>query len=155
MSASLIKKIKELFGNRVNYRPYNIRSTEIMYGTPPTPILGLAYVFARHNRPQTKLIMGFTGTGPFVSNNNSSGIIEIGIMTGSASCAGIEVMDLTGIPFPIIVTDKDSGGTSTVVASACRRTDTPEWRRDKLPGISIFTFSTPRLLISDGLRLAA
>jgi len=62
-------------------------------------------------------------------------------------------MDFTGIPFPIAVTDLDSAGTSTVIASACRLIGTPEWRRSRLPGIKIYTFGTPMLKISDGLRM--
>ena len=148
-----IGKIKDVFGDKVNYKPYDLRDTVIMYGVPPVPIKGLEYVYAQHMQPRTKLVMSLTGDGVFVGNQNQAGIIEIDIMTGSVSCAGIEVMELTGIPFPMAITDKSTAGTSTVLASACRRVGTPEWRREAFPGISVFTFATPRLLISDGLRM--
>jgi hypothetical protein len=99
--------------------------------------------------------MCLTGKGIFIPNINSSGIIEIGIMNGSASCAGIELLELTGIPFPLAATDGDTGGTGTILASACRRVGTPEWRREALPSIDIHTFHTPQLIINNGLRLLA
>jgi hypothetical protein len=151
----LIKKYNDLFGSNINYRPYNIKNTQFLYGAPPVPITGLQYVFAKHDYAQTKLVKCLTGKGIFVSNQSKSGLIELALMQGSPTCAGIQIVDFTGIPFPILITDLDSGGTSTVIASACRRVDTPEWRREAMPGLSIFTFATPRLLISDGLRLAA
>lgn len=120
---------------------------------PPVPFIGLQYVYVQHNSPQTRLFMGLSGHGVFVENKNSSGIIEIGLLSGSVSIAGIQVLELTGIPFPIAITDLDSGGTSTVVASACRRVSTPVWRRQAMPGIEVITLATPQLIISEGLRL--
>lgn len=154
MSADLIKSINEFFGDRLNYKPYNIRTTDILYGTPPVPIKGWQYLAAKHDAPQTRLVKSLTSGGVFVSNQCSAGTIEIGLLANSVSVAAIQVIELLGIPFPILVNDKDAI-LSTVVASACRRVDTPEWRRESTPGINVFTFATPRLLISDGLRLPA
>ena len=150
---ALIKEISKHFGDFPVYKAHNLREVTFLYGTPPVRIVGLQYVLARHNYQQTIPKQCLTGKGVFLANKNNSGIIELGIMTGSASCAGIQVMDFTEIPFPISVSDGTSGGTSTVVASACRRIGTPEWRREKEPGLTIFTFYATRLLISDGLRL--
>lgn len=133
--------------------PYSIAKIDIFYGAPPVPVVGLHYIFARHNVPQTRLIMSLNSSGVFAGNNNKSGIIEMGIMNGSLTCAGFQLMDTTGIPFPIIAVDRTSGGSSQVVASACRRVNTPEWRRAALPGIDIYTFETPRLYMFDGLRI--
>lgn len=151
--AGLVAKVKNAFSEEPNFRPYDIRRTVITYGIPPIPLRGIQYVFARHNVQQNKLIMGLSGQGVFVSNQNQSGIIEFGILNGSVACAEIELMELTGIPMPIVLTDLDTDGTSTVLASGCRRTGSPEWRRELLPGIDVYTFETPLLLISDGLRL--
>lgn len=151
--SELTKQIQEMFSDEPNFRPYNIKNNIILYGAPPVPFKGINYLYSRYNNPQTKLVMCLKGTGIFVSNRDQSGIIEVGILDGSVSCAGIQVMESTGIPFPIAVIDTDSGGLSSIAASACRRVGTPEWRRDKVVGIKTFTFETPRLFISDGLRL--
>jgi hypothetical protein len=99
--------------------------------------------------------MGLGGNGVFVGNQNKSGIIEIAVLSGTITVGGLQVMELTGIPFPIIATDKATGGTSGFVASACRRVSTPEWRRAKFPNFEIFTYATPSLIISEGIRLTA
>jgi len=137
----------------IAYLPHSISDIKIIYGVPPVPIIGLNYIWAKHNVPQVKLFKCLTSSGVFGSNLNTSGIIEIGILDGSLSCGGIQIMGLTGIPFPIIVTDLNSGGTSTVVATACRQAGTPEWRKEAFVGVQIFTFETPRLLISQGIKL--
>lgn len=153
MSSDIIKNIKNAFSDRPFYKPYNIKNTSIMYGIPPVPIRGLQYIFAQHTNPRTALIMGLTGSGVFVGNKNQSGIIEIGILEGTVSGGGIQLLELTGIPFPIMVTDTTSGGTSTVIATACRLVGTPQWRRDRLPDIKPYTFAVENLAISDGVRL--
>jgi len=150
---SLVSLIKEAFSDQPNLRAYDIGEVKILYGVPPVKIVGLEYIFAKHDAPQTRHIKCLTGGGPFVGNVSSAGIIELGILTGSASCAGIQVMEMTGIPFPISVADLGTGGTSFVAASACRRVDTPEWRREAISGLTIFTFKAARLAMSDGLRL--
>lgn len=149
----LIKSINKVVGGNVNYLPYDISQIVITYGVPPIPIRGLEYVWAKHNNPQKKLVMSLNGKGVFVSNNNTSGIIEIALLGESVSCAGIQAMGLTGIPFPIAISDMTTGATSSVLASACQLVETPEWRREKMPSLNIFTFATPKLIISNGLRL--
>ena len=154
MSVSgLVSAIKDVFGAEPNYRPYSIKSTEILIGLPPFPVIGLQYVFARHNATQKRLIMGLSGQGVHVANRNQSGVIELGILQGSVTGAGIQVIELTGIPYPIAMVDTDTGGTSSVLAVDCQRVGTPEWRREALPGIDVYTFDTPALILSDGLRL--
>jgi hypothetical protein len=152
--ADLIKKINDLVGN-VDYLPYNMSEVQVMFGAPPIPIKGLAYVLADHLQQQTRLIMGLSGTGVFVSNRNKSGIIEFGLLDGVMSNAAIQVLNLTGIPFPIAITDNTTGGTSTVLGAKCRLIKTPAWRRDRLPRVNIFTFYTDFLAISHGVRLSA
>lgn len=151
--SDLVKGIAGITGDRPHYRPYSINRTAIMVGVPPVPIRGLHRITARHNASQNIPFPSLTGGGAIVSNQNTSGIIEIQIMAGTVSCAGIDVLELTGIAYPIVATDKDTGGTSTIAALACRRIGTPEWRRAESPGVSIFTFWTSDLTISEGLRL--
>ncbi len=150
---SLISQIKDVFKDEPDLKVYDIGGIKILYGVPPVKVVGLQYIFARHDAPRTQLFKCLTGGGTFVSNLSSAAIIEIGVLTGSATCAGIEVMEMTGIPWPIAVTDLGTGGSSSVLASACRRTDTPEWRRGAVSGLSVFTFACARTIISDGLRV--
>jgi hypothetical protein len=137
------------------YTPYRITDNKITYGIPPIQICGLDHISARHNFPQTGLFMSLTGAGVFASNRNQSGIIEIGLLDGSISCGGIEAMALTGIPFPIAIVDVSSAGTSGVLATACRQVETPEWRREATAGVAVYTFKTPRLIMSHGFHLPA
>lgn len=150
---SIIDRINAVSGDDINYVPYNFKDMLVSVGTPPVPIRGLHYILSRHDRPQTKYVPSLAGPGPFVANQNMSGTIELGIMSGTVSGAAIQVIDTLGIPFPISIVDAKSGGTSAVVASACRRVGTPEWRRGAVLGIDTYTFRTARLLLSDGIRL--
>jgi hypothetical protein len=140
-------------GGEIPYKPYDFSNVSVLVGTPPLRITGLQYIFSRHTAPQTGLVMSLTGGGAFVSNYNQSGIIELGILRGTVSGAAIQMIDLAGIPYPIAITDEASGGTSTVLASGCRRVGTPEWRRSATTGIDVYTFESPRLALSDGLLL--
>lgn len=155
MTAALIKAVKGLMGDKVDYMPHSLANAVVLYGVPPVPVRGLDYVFARYKHPQNRLVMSLNGKGVYVSNNNKSAIIEFGILNGTVTGAGVQIAELVGIPFPIILTDKTSGGTSTCIALSCRRVGTPEWRREKLPGVDIYTFETDRLLMSTGVRLPA
>jgi hypothetical protein len=139
--------------DQLAYLPYSINDVAVAFGAPPAPIVSLDYVFARHNAPQNKMFSSLTGSGVFVVNANQSGIVEFGIMNGSISAGVIEVAQTLGIPFPITITDLSSGGTSSVLATACREVETPEWRREAFPGVRVYTFETPRLLIFHGIRL--
>ena len=153
MTIELIKKVNALLGEEVDYLPWNIRDVEIFYGTPPVPVHGLEYVFARHNRAQTKRVGSLTGKGCYVNNINKSGIIEFATLRGTVTGGGVEIAEATGIAFPMNIVDKSSGGTSQVAALSCRRVGTPEWRRDEFPGLAIFTFECDNLVISEGVRL--
>lgn len=137
----------------INYYPWNIKDTVILYGDPLTYLRDIEYIICKHNHPQTKLFPSLAGGGVFVSNRNQTGTIEIGVANFSISVGRIEMASLTGIAFPINSQDMKSGGTSSVVATACRQTDTPEWRRAALPEIKIYTFETPRLVITQGIHL--
>jgi hypothetical protein len=149
---SLIKTINQSSRKRPRFIPHNIKEVEVFYGLPPVRVEGLQYVSGRHNNPQTRRIPSLTGHGAFVSNLDKSGIIEIGVLDGSSTCASIQVTDALGIPFPIAVTDLNTAGTSTLAGSACRLVGTPEWRRGLFPGSKIYTFEVDALMISDGLR---
>jgi len=151
----LIAQVKALLSNEVDYIPHDIRDVLVLYGLPPVPVYGLEYVFARHNEPQTRLVMSLTGKGVFVPNQNKSGVIEFAVLNGTVTGAGIQIVEMLGMPFPMVITDKSSGGLSTVVALSARLIGTPEWRREALPGLDIYTFACDDLFISTGLRLSA
>jgi hypothetical protein len=139
--------------NRINYRAYDLTDTKVVIGSiPPVPIHGLSYVVAYHHRPQVRRFSSMTGKSVYAGNLNSSGIIEIGLQSDCISVAMIQILELTGLPFPCVVTDIGTSGFSTVVASEMREVGTPEWRRAALPSLSIHTFDCGRLLINNGPR---
>jgi hypothetical protein len=59
---------------------------------------------------------------------------------------------LVGIPFPIVVYDTQSIGTSWVAAGAATRVDTPEWRKELTIGMQVYTFKTQHLFMSTGIK---
>jgi len=155
MSAALAKIIGAFTGDIIAYLPYDINDTKIFYGVPPVKMGGFDFVSARHTNPQSQLVMSLGGGGVFVENINKAGVIEIGLLNGALSAAAIQIMELTGIPTPITITDLSSKGTSTVFGAACKLIGTPEWRRDLQPSLTIYTFECPNLLVSQGVRLPA
>jgi hypothetical protein len=152
MSTNLIKEINRLVG-RVNYAPYNLKDTMVMVGTPQVPMIGLQYCWARYTAPRRRRIQCFTCKGVFVANLNTAGVMEIAILSGTVSNGHIQAAQLTGIPFPIVMVDGKSGGTSSAIGTACQLVATPEWRRAAFPGVTVYTFETTRLVISHGIRL--
>ena len=153
MSKDLVDKINNRLGGGLDYMPYDISKVNVSIGTPPNAVTGLDYVVAAHFNTQNTMVMSLTGKGIFLGNNNMSGFIEFGLLGESVSGGLIQLTEVTGIPFPIFVTDRTTGGTSFVDGTACRQVATPEWRRELSPSTNIFTFSTPRLVISNGVRL--
>jgi hypothetical protein len=152
LASTLIQIISGVLGDII-YTPHSMANVEVRIGVPPLPLKGLGYVFAYHNNPQSKMIMSLNGKGVFVGNRNKSGVVELGIMDATISTAELQILEMTGIPFPIVITDTSTAGTSTVVGSACRRVGTPQWRREASPSLQIYTLATPRLLVSGGIRL--
>ncbi len=155
MSSAIAKLLGAFSGAKIDYVPYSMDDVVIMYGIPPFKVGSVDYVFAQHANAEARLVMGLNAEGVFVNNKNKSGIIEFGLLNGSLSGGAIQVANMTGIPFPVAITDKSSKGTSTVLGSACRMIATPGWRRALFPGLTIYTLHTPRLLISQGVRLPA
>lgn len=151
MSVALIKAIEERVG-QLHYAPYNIEDILVSIGLPPVPIVGLHYIIARYNRDRSRLRNDLRGGGVFVNNLNSSGVVEIGLLSESASAATIVTYARAGVAFPIASTDTQTLGTSSIAATECKLIRTPEWRRDRTVGVTVFTFETPRLLVNHGLR---
>jgi hypothetical protein len=150
--SDLLNRINTLLGRRVVYIPYNLSKVDLLVGSPPLPIHGVQYIVASHSNPQTRRIMSLTGKGRFVGNLNQSGIIEFALQSTTVSTGILEVLNLTGVPFPISVIDRTTNGSSAVFASQCRRVGTPEWRRAAAPDLEIFTFSTIKLIRLEGVR---
>jgi hypothetical protein len=149
---TLINKINNLLGDRPHYVAYDMSEVQVMVGLPPLVLKGIQYVTAVHRAPQNKLVMGLGGSGTHVGNFNQSGIIEIGMMATTAHTASIDVLDLTGIPFPITIIDKTTTATAAVYGAKCRRVGTPEWRRTLAPELEIYTFNSDRLAMTGGIR---
>lgn len=135
------------------YRPYSPNDIVISAGLPPVLVSGWDYVFAHYNKPQTKRFGNLGGRGRFVNNIDKSGIIEIGILQGAIAGGILDVLSSVGIAIPIVLIDIGSGGTSGVLATSCCRVETPEWRREAIPGIIPFTFEATFMAISSGIQL--
>ena len=151
MSIELLKNINELVG-KVHYLPYSIGDTVVLLGTPQVPIEGLQYVWASFDAPQRVMVKSLNAKCIWVPNNNKTGTIEFALLPGTVSNGVVELLTLTGIPFPINILDNSTLGTSRVLGASCQLTTTPEWRREALPGLNVYTFSTNRLDIAHGVR---
>jgi len=138
--------------DRVGYKPHNMADVRLFYGVPSVPISGLDYIFAMHDNPQTVMKMSLTGQGRYINNNNQSGTIEFGLISGSVSNGLMQLAIATGIPLPIVCYDTNSAGTSWAVAGAATRVGTPEWRKERALGIEVYTFKTANLLMSAGIK---
>lgn len=139
--------------NDVVLLPYDFNDTKVLLGVPPVPLIGLDYISARPLSRKAKRFQCLTGSATFVHNISLAGVIELGMLSGSMSQGHIQVNDFAGIPFPILIQDISSGGTSTVIGTGCQLIETPEWRRDAVPGLTIWTFEADRLLVSHGVHL--
>lgn len=153
ISSNLAQKLMEFDPlSEIAYYPWNINDTKILYGDPLTHLRDIEYVICKYNFTQVKLFHSLASGGVFVNNRNQSGTIEVGIANWSISVGRIEMASLTGIPYQLHITDLISVGTSNVVATKCKQTDTPEWKREAAPGIKIYTFETPKLVITQGIH---
>lgn len=132
---------------------YSFTDSKVLLGVPPAPLIGLDYVSVRYAAPQTKRFQCLSGQAIFASNVNRSGVVEVGMMAGSLTQGYIDVQELLGIPYPIIIEDNKSGGTSQVIANQCRLVETPEWKRQAVPGLTIYTFETAEIAVAHGIRL--
>ncbi len=153
---ALIAQLLKVAGDEnINYEPYDLRQIDVFYGLPPIPIKGISYINAQYTAPRTKLVSSLNGGGVHVDNSNIGGVVELGVMAGSVSGGAIQVMGLLAQPFPIIIEERTSGGSATVVATECRLADTPVWRREARPGIDVYTFTAPLIAIVNGMRLVS
>jgi hypothetical protein len=148
----LVKSLVGWGSQRVDYVPHDINDVMVMVGVPPIRVRGLEYVMAQRSVSPQKLHMCLTGNGTFTRNTNQSGIIEIAVLAKTLSVTMLELINI-GIAWPIAITDTGTAGLSTVLADKAMRVATPEWRKGKFPGLDIFTFATPRLIISHGTQL--
>jgi hypothetical protein len=148
--AELIKSIAGKVG-QIHYVDHNFGNIKVFWGIPPVQLTGLSYVLAYHTAPKNKLIKSLNSSGVFVSNQNTSGIVELGILSTSVSCAAIQIIDLTGLAAPFALTDSDAI-LSTAAGAAAKLTVTPEWRRSKNPNVTVYTFEVDKLIISHGMK---
>lgn len=151
--AEITNALNSIGGNaEVNFTPYNIKNVHIFYGLPPVPIVGLDYVEARNERPKTTLVKCLTGNAVHVDNVNQTGTIQLGLMSGSPSGGAIQLLDYTGVPFPIFIQDGNSLA-SVVIGIDCRLAETPAWRKAASPGLDIYTFSCKSVTMIHGMRV--
>lgn len=151
--ASLISTIADLVGDQPDYVAHNIKNTSIFYGVPPVQIKSWQYFSAKYNHRQNGRIMCLSGKGVFLPNRNMSGIIEIGILSATAECASIELLDLSGVAYPLYATDTKAIG-SFALGTGCKKISVPEWKRSLLPDLAIYRFEVDRLWISTGVRMS-
>jgi len=139
--------------NEIVLTPYDFNDTTVLLGVPPVPLIGLDYISAKLVNKISMRFQCLTGKAAFCSNVNLAGVIELGMLAGSLSQGHIQINDFVGIPYPILIQDKSSGGTSMIAGTGCKLVETPEWRRDAVPGLTIWTFEADRLFISHGIHL--
>ena len=139
---------------QMNFRNYNFNDTRLFVGTPPNALKGMNAISAEHLNSTSKLVMSLTNKGTFVNNANLAGIISVEILAGTPSAALMALNDAAGIPFPILGVDSQSGGTSFIAGDKCRLVQNPPWVRGATVGMQTFSFHTPLLIKSHGVRLS-
>jgi hypothetical protein len=137
----------------LNFKPFDFEDLVIFYGTPPIQLRGLDSIEAKRHHPQAKFFPKFGGGGRFLSNQNISGEVKLRFIAASWSLGYLEIFDFFGADNSLLVTDIGSGGTSTIVGSACKMTDKGTWSRaDGTPIVEI-TLEADRLWFFHGVRL--
>jgi hypothetical protein len=146
----LIKSIAGKSG-QIYYKDHDFGKISVKYGLPPVSLVGLDYVLAYHTNSKNRLVMSLTGGGAFVTNQNLSGIIEIGILQQSVSVAAIQALALLGASFPFIISDSNAA-LSSVVGTAAQLIQTPRYSQEASAGVTQFQFAVDRLAISHGMK---
>jgi hypothetical protein len=153
-----LKVVAEILGiypqtGDVNQLAYCFTDTAVILGVPPVPLGGLDSVRCRFIAPRAKRFPSLGGGACFLSNRNTSGEINLRFMQGAFSVANVELQNASGIPIPIIISDKSSGGTASVIGTACRVIDVGEFVREGEAPLIEFKIEADRMVMFHGLRL--
>jgi hypothetical protein len=153
--AELIKKASNPLAStedRVNYVAHDFGKVSVQWGLPPVRFHGLSRVVAYRTTPETKMFGCLTGKAVFGSSVNWFGAVEIDILEKSISSAAIEVLNLTGVAFPILISDETTSNTSLAAGAAARLVATPPLRASRTPGLTTYTWEVDKLIINHGAR---
>ena len=138
---------------RTQFKAYDSKDLLLLFGAPSVQLSGLHRLRIRRLHPRAKFYSGLGGGGAFLSNRNTSGELELTFHGSAWSLAHIEIFDAIGAPQPIMISDLGTGGTSTVIGSACRVVDIGDWQRGKeIPPVTVI-MKTERLYYFHGARL--
>ena len=156
--ANPIKTIAEILGlypqtEDIHQLPYCFTDTLVMFGAPMNKLSGLDSVRCRFLAPRAKRFPSLGGGACFLRNRSTSGEINLRFGQGSFSVANVELLNAAGIPMPIVVSDISSGGTGTVIGTACSLIDVGEFIREGEAPLVEFRFETDRMSLFHGLRL--
>jgi hypothetical protein len=156
--ASTLKTVAEILGfypqtADVNQLPYCFSDTVVMWGVPPIKLSGLDSVKVRYLTPRVKRFSSLGGGGCFLGTRSTAGEINLRFGQGMFSVAHVELLSGLGFPVPMVITDISSGGTASIVATACRLVDTGEFVREGEAPLIDFKFETERMIMFHGLRL--
>ena len=156
--ANPIKTVAEILGlypqtGDVNQLPYCFTDTKVLFGVPPVPLSGLDSVRCRFAAPRAKRFSSLGGGACFLSNRNTGGEIHLIFGQGAFSIAQVELQNASGIPIPIVISDISSGGTATILGTACRLIDVGEFVREQETPLIEFKLEADRMVLFHGLRL--
>lgn len=147
----LIQTINSVRGTD-NYEPYSMDDVEILIGAPPGAYPGVHSIRATRNQPKAKLFKCFTQNGAFVSNRDISGVIQIVVAPESPLHSALQVLDLSGIGFPIYATDTGTAGSSFIASTSSRVINTPIWTKSRSVQLVTYTIECKRLAVNGGIR---
>lgn len=156
--ANPLKTVAEILGlypqtGDVNQLPYCFTDTAVLLGVPLVPLSGMDSIRCRFVAPRAKRFSSLGGGGCFLSNRNTSGEINLRFGQGAFSVAQVELQNAAGIPVPIVVADISSGGTATILGTACRLVDVGEFVREGEAPLVEFRLEADRMVMYHGLRL--
>lgn len=143
---------KYLPSEEMNLLPYCFTDTKVMFGSPLKPVIGLDSIRCRFLAPRAKKFSSLGGGACFLSNRNTGGEIILRYLP-SFSVAFTELINASGVSVPIIMSDVSSGGTATVIGTACRLVDVGEFAREQEISLVEFKFQSDRMTMFHGLRL--
>jgi hypothetical protein len=137
----------------IHVEPYSMEGVSFFAGVPPLPLKGVNRIMAWRDQAKTKLFNCLTGGGAFVSNRNLNGFVSVDVASCSPAAAYMQMLDISGIGFPIRAVDSNSlSGSSFVASPSVRVIYTPRWVRERFMTNDVITMSCKHLVISGGAR---
>lgn len=147
----LVKSLTDVNGRQF-YEPYSMADVSFRVGVPPLSYPGVHRIRAYRSQAKAKGFNCLTGSIAYVSNRNINGFVELTLADGSPMHAYMQLMDTSGVSFPLHCGDSGTGGSSFIASSSCRVVYTPEWAKAARSDFVVYTLQCKRLVISGGVR---